>query len=103
MTIDINENTLKKCIQSLEKRLLESRTPQGFWQGRLSSSALSTAIAVFALAMVDEKKHQTQIHRGLKWLRDNSNTDGGCPLIKRVSYRFVHSKQVLSRISQVNP
>jgi len=77
MTLNINKNILERSIQKLEKRLLESRTPQGFWQGRLSSSALSTATAVFALAMVDEKKHQTQIQRGLKWLRDNSNGDGG--------------------------
>ena len=77
MIIDINEETLGKSIQGLEKRLLESRTPHGFWQGRLSSSALSTATAVFALTMVDEKKYQTQIQRGLKWLRDNSNSDGG--------------------------
>ena len=77
MTIDINKNTFKKSIQELEKRLLESRTPQGFWQGCLSSSALSTATAVFALAMVDEKKYESRIQRGLKWLRDNSNSDGG--------------------------
>lgn len=77
MNVDINKDTLEKSIQALEKRLLESRTPQGFWQGALSSSALSTATAVFALSMVDKKKYQTQIHRGLKWLRDNSNNDGG--------------------------
>ena len=80
MTIDINKNTFKKSIQRLEKRLLESRTPQGFWQGCLSSSALSTATAVFALAIADQKKYQTQIQRGLKWLRENSNSDGDTPL-----------------------
>jgi len=77
MTIDIDKNILTKCIRKLEKRLLESRTPQGFWHGCLSSSALSTATAVFALAMADKKKYQTQIQHGLKWLCDNSNSDGG--------------------------
>jgi len=77
MTLNIDKNTFEKTIKELEKRLLESRTPQGFWQGRLSSSALSTATAVFALAMVDEKKYQTKIQQGLNWLRDNANSDGG--------------------------
>jgi len=77
MTIDMDKNAFKKSIQGLEKRLLESRTAYGFWQGHLSSSALSTATAVFALGMVDKKKYQPQIQRGLKWLRENSNSDGG--------------------------
>jgi len=77
MTIDIDKKTFEKSIRRLEKHLLESRTPQGFWNGHLSSSALSTATSVFALAMVDEKENQTQIQRGLKWLHDNSNSDGG--------------------------
>ena len=77
MTIDINKDSLSKSIKRLEKRLLESRTPQGFWEGGVSSSGLSTATAIFALAMVDEEKFQAQIQRGLKWLCDNSNSDGG--------------------------
>lgn len=77
MNIEINKNILENTIQQTQQRLLKSRSPQGFWKGHLSSSALSTATAVFALAMVDEKKYQPQIHQGLNWLRDNANSDGG--------------------------
>jgi squalene-hopene/tetraprenyl-beta-curcumene cyclase len=73
----LDRNILKKSLNKLIKRLLDSRTSEGYWQGRLSSSALSTATAVFALGVVDKKKYQPQIQRGLNWLCENSNTDGG--------------------------
>lgn len=75
--MDINKNALEKSLQKLIKQLLESRTQKGFWQGCLSSSALSTATAVFALWMVDNDKYQSYVQRGLNWLCENSNNDGG--------------------------
>ena len=61
----------------LKERLLAARTPDGFWEGHLSSSALATATAVFALATVDEKEHRLLVDRGLDWLAANANPDGG--------------------------
>ncbi len=75
--MDLNKNALEKNLQELIKQLLESRTQKGFWQGCLSSSALSTATAVFALWMVDNDKYQSYVQRGLNWLCENSNNDGG--------------------------
>jgi squalene-hopene/tetraprenyl-beta-curcumene cyclase len=56
----------------------------GHWVGELSTSALSTATAVSALAMVDRfeadshKGHrQSLIIRGLNWLCEHQNRDGG--------------------------
>ncbi|MHC4396195.1 MAG: prenyltransferase/squalene oxidase repeat-containing protein [Planctomycetota bacterium] len=73
----LDKDTLTKSLQKLMKRLLDSRTSEGFWEGRLSSSALSTATAVFALGMVDRKKYRLHIQHGLNWLCENSNSDGG--------------------------
>jgi squalene-hopene/tetraprenyl-beta-curcumene cyclase len=75
--------------------LLRARTPAGHWEGRLSTSALSTATAVLALATAS-RGHDSGvefdsgiipaddsgiisglIHRGAKWLAAHGNTDGG--------------------------
>jgi len=58
-------------------RLLEMREAQGYWEGELCSSALSTATAVFALGMVDRVKFGSLIERGLGWLAGHVNGDGG--------------------------
>ncbi len=57
--------------------LLAERTADGFWIGELSSSALSTAVAVIALQLVDDAKFSSQIRDGVKWLVANQNADGG--------------------------
>lgn len=73
----MDKNSLDKTLAALTTRLLQSRVPQGHWRGRLSSSALSTATAVFALSTVDKKKYESLINKGLNWLIDNQNRDGG--------------------------
>jgi squalene-hopene/tetraprenyl-beta-curcumene cyclase len=77
MTLPIDNDAVQTTIAALRKRLLAARNPQGFWEGRLSSSALSTATAVFALATVDSEKYRPLIEHGLRWLCDHQNTDGG--------------------------
>jgi squalene-hopene/tetraprenyl-beta-curcumene cyclase len=63
--------------------LLEARDAHGHWTGELSSSALSTATAVCALAMVQRRAKAgaadvaAKIARGLDWLAANVNADGG--------------------------
>ncbi len=67
--------------------LLEARGPAGHWEGELSSSALSTATAVTALAVarresgtVDATKagaFDQAIDGGLRWLSEHANADGG--------------------------
>ena len=70
--------------------LLARRVPAGHWEGELSSSALSTATAVSALAVVrrhwraaspqssdDEEQISQLIFRGLDWLADAQHADGG--------------------------
>jgi squalene-hopene/tetraprenyl-beta-curcumene cyclase len=59
------------------QQLIFLRNQQGNWRGALSSSALSTATAVFALARVDKQKYSWLIQKGLDWLAENQNSDGG--------------------------
>lgn len=73
----IDEDGLSRTIATLRERLLALRNAQGHWVGHLSSSALSTATAVFALARVDATTYRTRIDRGLRWLCENQNADGG--------------------------
>ncbi|MBN2317308.1 MAG: hypothetical protein JXM79_25520 [Sedimentisphaerales bacterium] len=75
--ISIDNETLERTLAGLTDRLLAYRVADGYWQGRLSSSALSTATASFALALVDETRYESLIRKGLDWLRENQNADGG--------------------------
>lgn len=49
----------------------------GHWTGELSSSALSTATTVVALASVDRAAHGELIAGGVRWLAEHQNSDGG--------------------------
>src|SRR5947207_544533 len=73
---------LKAAYRTARDALLAERTPDGHWVGELSSSALSTATAIGALALV--RKHDPAapnfgplIANGLRWLREHQNADGG--------------------------
>ena len=68
---------MKIPIEKLVERLYGECNSGGWWEGRLSSSALSTSLAVFALASVDRQKYSNNVECGLKWLADNVNADGG--------------------------
>jgi squalene-hopene/tetraprenyl-beta-curcumene cyclase len=63
--------------------LLAERTAAGHWIGELSSSALSTATAVCALAVWTRQggpatvEHSRLMDRGLRWLAAHANADGG--------------------------
>jgi len=57
--------------------LLSQRNPaSGAWNGKLSSSALSTALAVIALRN-GEPADKLLAKRGVQWLVDHINNDGG--------------------------
>jgi len=68
---------------AVRRALLDARVPAGHWEGGLSSSALSTATAVCALELVrrnraDAPKNLGElVSRGLAWLVQNRNADGG--------------------------
>lgn len=79
-----NKRLLRARDQAIEA-LLRERNAAGHWEGELSSSALSTATAVAALAVWEKhtanpersKERQSAIRLGLRWLIKNQNDDGG--------------------------
>lgn len=65
---------IQSALQKTTAALLAELNPKGFWTGELSSSALSTAVAVIALHHMREASF---IAPGLRWLADHANADGG--------------------------
>ena len=57
--------------------LLQKRNPVGYWEGRLSSSALGVAVSITALHFYDAILNTSEILSGLNWLETNLNADGG--------------------------
>lgn len=72
---------VEAALAGARTTLLAARCPAGHWEGELSSSALSTATAVTALAVAQREsqsaKWRSQIHSGLAWLAAHVNPDGG--------------------------
>jgi len=73
----LNIESITATLDNAKRFLLNSRNGRGVFEGRLSSSALSTATAIFALARDDEDKHRDIIRKGVDWLARNCNSDGG--------------------------
>src|SRR3712207_4289599 len=78
----MDPDRLRAAYRTARDALLAERTPDGHWVGELSSSALSTATAVMALAVVGrtaggDPKHDALIDAGLRWLAAHQNADGG--------------------------
>lgn len=71
---------LDRTIATLTARLLDRRTSAGHWEGRLASSALSTATATIALMLEQRASGHDRrplIRSGVAWLIANQNHDGG--------------------------
>lgn len=85
---------LMRAFEQARRDLLEACDPSGHWTGELSSSALATATAVSALALVErhgetdarsgcfanealEARYSELIVAGLRWLISHQNADGG--------------------------
>lgn len=80
---------LTTTYQQLRDELLAERTAQGYWEGELATSAVSTATAVSALSLatraaIDSGTFVAEIPawtslatRGAEWLAEHQNRDGG--------------------------
>ncbi len=82
----IDPNRLRAALDKATAALLAERNERGFLEGELSSSALSTATAVTALAIAlrhgaasetQVSDFKSQMDCGLEWLAANANADGG--------------------------
>lgn len=63
--------------EKVAEKLLSERNSSGSWEGELSSSALSTAVATIALFHYSSEENKSQINSALDWLVENINEDGG--------------------------
>src|SRR5579872_3228897 len=98
MPVPIDPLRVERCFERARAELLARRNARGFWEGCLSSSALSTATAVVALEMVRRDARSgpgagrdsgasspgdasadlpALIERGLAWIVAHQNADGG--------------------------
>ncbi|MCE9607784.1 MAG: squalene--hopene cyclase [Planctomycetia bacterium] len=80
----IDQDRLRRAYLAAREALLAERTPAGHWVGELSSSALSTATAVSALAIArrhvepeKQRRYTALIDAALPWLARCQNADGG--------------------------
>ncbi len=84
----IDPARLRAAYDKARAELLAERTTAGHWEGRLSSSALSTATAVSALAIAAHadspgtgpaaaERDARLIERGIAYLIEHQNSDGG--------------------------
>jgi len=82
MSDSVTPERLERAYQLARFALLAERTAEGCWVGELSTSALSTAVAVSALALVQRVTARygdlsQPITGGIAWLADHQNADGG--------------------------
>jgi len=77
MTLRLDITDLDNALARAREHLLAARGDESHWQGELSTSALSTATAATALALVDRDAHAERITLALDWLARNVNADGG--------------------------
>ncbi len=72
-----DKEQLKIRLKNLTDLLIREQNEKGFWTGRLSSSALSTAVAIVAIRLSKTDHSEEKVAAGLKWLIDHVNSDGG--------------------------
>jgi len=77
MTSRLDMTALDNALAHAREHLLAARGERSHWAGELSTSALSTATAATALALVDRDSHAEPIAHALDWLAGNVNADGG--------------------------
>ncbi len=78
----IDPDRLDRAFHTARARLLAERSDTGYWVGELAASALSTATAVSALALVQKRTASPDLYGhlitgGIDWLAAHQNPDGG--------------------------
>lgn len=72
----MNKKQIQNKLNEVGRFVASELNSDGFWEGRLSSSALGVAVAVAALHFDDAKKNSNEINNGIDWLQKNINDDG---------------------------
>lgn len=66
---------IEQALSLSIKKLMQAAEPEGFWQGHLASSSVSTSVALMALAKTGQ--HSARVEKAAFWLAENINSDGG--------------------------
>ena len=61
----MNRTEIQERLGELGKTLVLEMKPEGYWEGRLSSSALGVAVAVAALWFDDPENHSAEIDKDI--------------------------------------
>jgi len=72
----MDKATTDQEFKRLASLLIAEMNPEGYWTGRLSGSALATAVAIVALKTVNQRDDFPRITSGYDWLLKNINEDG---------------------------
>ena len=67
---------IEEMTTVLREELIRRKPEGAIWRGRLSSSAISTSVSVFALYTIDKEKYALQIAGGTDWLKATMKEDG---------------------------
>jgi squalene-hopene/tetraprenyl-beta-curcumene cyclase len=73
----MDKQHIENQFKSISEILIKEMNPDGFWTGQLSSSALATAVSIVAFKLISNKQYDERINKGLKWLVNHINSDGG--------------------------
>lgn len=95
----LDTDALERTLDAATDWLLARRTDRGHWEGELSSSALATATAVFALARTDLSADAPLVRGGIEWLVRSANDDGGWGDTVRSESNFATTMLVWSALT----
>ena len=77
LSTDNFQERLKSASRTAADYLISQMNADGYWEGHLSSSALSTATAISALSLAENPSDKAAILSGVTWLCNTQNEDGG--------------------------
>lgn len=72
----MNKENLELRFKELSDILVDELNENGFWTGKLSSSALGVAVSIAAFHFHNPEQNKKEIQLGFSWLKNNINTDG---------------------------
>ena len=72
----MNVEKIDAIISDLTERIKSQRTKGQMWRGELSSSAISTSVAAFALYKIDAERYKERIDQAVEWLLSTMTEDG---------------------------
>lgn len=75
--IKTDMDRITQRYDQLVTNLTSKRNSDGFWTGRLSTSALSTAVSIVALKLSGDPSDLPRVEKGFTWLCSSINADGG--------------------------